>query len=427
VRLAAARRESDRVFATLEPGALYDRAIPERHRPIFYLGHLEAFDWNLLRETLAVGAPFEAELDRLFAFGIDPVAGQLPGDKPSDWPGEERVRRYGAEVRARLDQALDAAARPHGDPEDALFDRLHVAVEHRLMHVETLAYLLHALPHDRKRGAADAARRGGPWPGPQEVAVPAGRATLGQRRESGEFGWDNEYAAQSVEVASFRMDRYKVTNGQFLEFVRAGGYGERSFWSHADWEWVRRSGTSHPWFWSEGPRGQWLYRGMFGAVPLPGSWPVWVSHAEAAAYARWAGKALPTEAEWQRAAYGTPDGPERRYPWGDAEPGDPHGNFGLRRFDPAPVGSFPKGESAFGIRGLVGNGWEWTSSPFRPLPGFEPMPFYPGYSAPFFDDRHFVLKGASPRTDAAFLRRSFRNWFQPHYPYVYAGFRCVAR
>src|SRR4029077_1678114 len=164
---------------------------------------------------------------------------------------------------------------------------------------------------------------------------------------------------------------------------------------------------------------------MFQDVPLPLDWPVYVSHAEASAYARWAGKSLPTEAQWHRAAYGTRSGSERWYPWGDEAPEPRHGNFDFARWEPAAVGAHPAGASGFGVTDLLGNGWEWTSTFFGPFPGFRPFPFYPGYSADFFDGRHYVMKGGSPRTAAIMLRRTFRNWFQPRYPYVYAKFRCV--
>ena len=166
---------------------------------------------------------------------------------------------------------------------------------------------------------------------------------------------------------------------------------------------------------------------MFEEIPLPLDWPVYVSHDEASAYARWAGKELPSEAEWHRAACGTRAGVERSYPWGADAPASRHGNFDLHRWDPVAVGSYPEGTSDFGVADLVGNGWEWTRTPFAPFPGFEAFSFYPGYSANFFDGQHFVMKGGSPRTAACMLRRSFRNWFQPHYPYVYATFRCVER
>src|SRR6185436_2454173 len=145
----------------------------------------------------------------------------------------------------------------------------------------------------------------------------------------------------------------------------------------------------------------------------------------AATYARWRGRHLPTEAQWHRAAYGTPEGAERSYPWGEEPPAPALGNFDGAAWDPQPVGAHPRGRSAFGVEDLLGNGWEWTSTVFHPFPGFRPFPFYPGYSADFFDGKHFVLKGASPRTAAALVRRSFRNWFQPYYPNIYAAFRCV--
>src|SRR5262249_14429386 len=156
----------------------------------------------------------------------------------------------------------------------------------------------------------------------------------------------------------------------------------------------------------------WQYVGMFEDFLLPKDWPVYVSHAEASAFARWSGKSLPAEAEWQRAAYAD-----------SGKSFSPHGYFDFSRWDPAPVHASPAARSVFGIEGLVGNGWEWTSSVFEPFPGFQAFEFYPGYSANFFDGQHYVIKGASMRTAACMLRPSFRNWFQPHYQYVYAGFR----
>jgi ergothioneine biosynthesis protein EgtB len=258
------------------------------------------------------------------------------------------------------------------------------------------------------------------------VRVPEGRATLGLRRsDSNVFGWDNEFEQHSVDVPAFSMDRYKVTNGEFLEFMKASGYEKPSYWSKKDWEWRASAGVRHPGFWVKGEDG-WHLRTMFSEIPLPLEWPVYVSHAEASAYARWAGRSLPSEAQWQRAAYGTQTGKERQYPWGDEPPSAGHGNFDFARWDPVSVAAHPEGTSAFGVSDLIGNGWEWTSTPFGPFPGFEPFPFYRGYSADFFDHKHFVMKGGSPRTAACMLRRSFRNWFQSHYPYVYAGFRCVS-
>ena len=152
-------------------------------------------------------------------------------------------------------------------------------------------------------------------------------------------------------------------------------------------------------------------------------WPVYVTWAEAAAFARWRGRRLLTEAEFHRAAYGTLDGQERRYPWGDTMPLRAPSNFDFLRWDPEPVGRRPDAVSAFGVHDLVGNGWEWTADTFAPFPGFTPMASYPEYSAEFFDGEHRVLKGASPVTDRHLVRPGFRNWFRPRYPFVYATFR----
>jgi ergothioneine biosynthesis protein EgtB len=238
------------------------------------------------------------------------------------------------------------------------------------------------------------------------------------------FGWDNEFEEHRVDVPAFAIDANSVTNQDFLRFILDGGYGNRALWTEAGWEWISSQAAKHPAFWI--PRGEsWSCRTMFNEIPLPLDWPVYVSHDEASAYARWAGKELPSEAEWHRAACGTRAGGERQYPWGAEAPAPRHGNFDFHRWDPVPVGSYPDGSSDFGVADLVGNGWEWTRTPFEPFPGFQPFSFYPGYSANFFDGKHFVMKGGSPRTAACMLRRSFRNWFQPHYPYVYAKFRCV--
>ena len=166
---------------------------------------------------------------------------------------------------------------------------------------------------------------------------------------------------------------------------------------------------------------------LFGEVPFDDAaeWPASVSHCEAQAFARWSGARLPSEPEFHRAAYATPDGGLRPHPWGDAVPAPEHANLGFRRWSPTPVGSHPMGASAFGVHELVGNGWEWTRTPFRPFPGFRPLEPYRGYSADFFDERHFVLLGGSWATDLRLVRRSFRNWFQPHYPYVFTKFRLV--
>lgn len=426
-RISDARRRSDALFDIVKPDAIYERPIPERHRIIFYVGHLEAFDWNLLHENVFGLKSFHPDFDRLFAFGIDPVGGGLPTDRPSDWPDLGTVHDYVRQIRAALDEKLSRAALDSDEPTRdgfPLSTLLNVAIEHRLMHVETLVYMLHQLPPAAKIHQADPLNLVTPPVDHRMVSIPAGSATLGLSRNSDIFGWDNEFETHSVEVPAFEIDQYMVTNGQFLDFINAGGYEARSFWSDEDWNWKTAHKISHPVFWNDSPDG-WLCRTMFDEVSLPEAWPVYVSRAEASAYARWAGKSLPTEPQWHRAAYGSSDGTERTYPWGHHAPDPSLGNFDLTHWNPTAVNAHPRGQSAFGVEGLLGNGWEWASTPFSPFPGFQAFPFYRGYSANFFDNKHFVMKGGSPRTAACMLRPTFRNWFQAHYQYVYAGFRCV--
>jgi ergothioneine biosynthesis protein EgtB len=289
-----------------------------------------------------------------------------------------------------------------------------MVVEHELMHHETLLYMFQELDHGLKRRPADwpelPAAAGGPGR-PRPVEVPAGEAVLGAPRGTIPFGWDNEFPELRVPVPAFAADERPVTNAEMLEFLRDGGYDEPRLWRAGDWDWRTRLNLRQPHGWRR-DGDAFRVRSLLEDVSFESAadWPATVSWAEAAACARWRGGRLLTEAEWQRAALG-------------ARPGEANVHF--RHGSPLPVGSHPAGASAWGVLELVGNGWEWTGTPFAPFPGFEPMPRYPGYSADFFDADHFVLLGGSWATDAALLRPSFRNWFQPRYPYVFSKFRCA--
>ena len=289
-RLSEARARTDELFDRVKPEALYERPIPERHRIIFYLGHLEAFDWNLLRERVVDVNSFHSEFDHLFAFGIDPVNGGLPSDQPRDWPSVEKVRNYVDRVRQALDQGLRDCL--SSEPNDKATSQessprllLNVAIEHRLMHAETLTYMLHQLPLDRKIRPARMPELVVASARSTMVEIPAGSAVLGlSRLDANSFGWDNEYEMHTVAVPPFAIDRYMVTNGQYAEFVAAGGYENRNLWADGDWKWKTESNITGPIGWKRvGDR--WYYQTMFNEVPLPLDWPVYVSHAEATAYA----------------------------------------------------------------------------------------------------------------------------------------------
>jgi gamma-glutamyl hercynylcysteine S-oxide synthase len=427
------RERSRALFDLLADDAYYARPISLRHPLVFYDGHLPGFSFNTLVKK-ALGKPsIDARLETLFARGIDPHENTSSTDSQasgssvrSQWPSRDEVRAFADEADR---QVIDAIANVDIEqPGHPLLDRAEAVfsiLEHEAMHQETLLYMWHRLPFDQKRRPARyAPRTSGHTPSREWISIPRGRATLGVNRDAIPFGWDNEFPEHRVNVEPFAIERHDVTNADFMEFVDAGGYRSAEWWRDEDWAWIVSERLEHPLFWERDSKGGWNWRAMFEAVPLPAAWPVYVSHAEASAYARWRGARLATEAEYQRAAFGSDDG-ERQHPWGSAEPTAEHGVFDMSSWDPEPVGTHPRGVSAWGVEDLVGNGWEWTSSVFAPFPGFRPMASYPEYSADFFDGEHFVMKGASPATARELLRPTFRNWFRARYPYVYATFRCV--
>jgi ergothioneine biosynthesis protein EgtB len=433
------RRNRDRsraLFDLLSEDAYYSQPIALRHPIVFYEGHLPAFSFNTFVKKALGHASIDESLERLFARGIDPHEsnGESSAESPErpatsrqreQWPARDVVRTFADEadrqvVDALLNADLDRPGHPLLDRAEAVFSIL----EHEAMHQETLLYMWHRLPLAQKHKPADYKVRTDASQAPQEwIEIPGGCTTLGVDRHLVPFGWDNEFPALSTFVPAFEIERHDVTNGRFLEFVEEDGYRDKRWWTEEDWHWVQHEGIAHPPFWQRTDSG-WHWRGIFEQLPLPLAWPVYVSLAEASAFARWSGARLPTEAEFQRAAYGSMDG-ERRYPWGSGEPSDLVGVFDFTSWDPHPAGCHRAGASAWGVEDLVGNGWEWTRTPFAPFPGFRAMASYPEYSADFFDGDHFVLKGASPATARELLRPTFRNWFRSRYPYVYATFRCV--
>lgn len=433
--LEDAWRRSDALFDWLAPGTLLARPIPLRHPFVFYLGHLPAFASNQIMVGVLGRHSPQPELDQLFERGIDPLDDdEAAASSISGWPAVAEIEAYRDRVREAIRGSLAAVtARADQDPLAHGGRIYHLVLEHELMHHETLCYMLQALPIERKRRPAGAALpvTGAPCaPQSEPFLVEQGSVTLGADFEAAPFGWDNEFGTQTVSVAAFRLDRHPTTQADWKQFVAAGGYDDRGrfWWSDAGWAWRQQHEITAPRDWHRvTPDAPWRVRSMFDDHPLDDvlAWPVHVSHAEASAYARWRGARLPTEAELQRAAYTTPTrGAPRRFPWGDSPPTALHGAFGFEELAPRPVGTTPESASAWGIEELVGNGWEWTSTPFRPLPGFHAWArTYPGYSADFFDDHHFVVFGAAWPTDVRLTRPSFRNWYQGCYPWPFATLR----
>jgi iron(II)-dependent oxidoreductase len=420
-RFRRTRRRTRALFDLLDSAAYFHRPIALRNPIVFYEGHLPAFAVNTLIKK-ALGRPgIDEHLETIFARGIDPdqEAAAIARGNPA-WPGRDAVLSYADEADARIEDAISNAEVARDDhPLLRHAQAVWAIIEHEEMHQETLAYMWHRVPYEWKKKPAHyvtAPPRLGGGPRPSRARVPAGAVTMGTADE-GRFAWDNERPSRSVEVPAFQIDTLNVTNADFMQFVDAGGYRDSRYWRPDDWAWVQEEHLTHPAFW-EARDGAWYWLAMFERVPLTGDssrggrgpamdWPVYVTWAEANAYARWRGERLMTEAEFIRAAAGSAPI-----------------NVDFARFDPVPVG-LAGGASEFGIYDLVGNGWEWTADVFAPFEGFTPLPSYPEYSADFFDGEHFVMKGASPVTARGLIRPGFRNWFRPRYPYVYAAFRCL--
>lgn len=404
------RARSRALFDLLDPGAYYSRPIALRNPIVFYEGHLPAFSIIAFINRGLGRDGVDPRLEALFARGIDPESEASAAPRSgadTRWPSREEVLAFGRRADALVTEAIRNAPFDESRPAMRRAEGLYTALEHEAMHQETLLYMWHRMPYGQKtRPAYLPYETRGEVPGRTAARIPAGEATLGASRQNLPFGWDNEFDERTVRVEAFEVDVHSVTNGEYLPFVEAGHVAPPAFW-------VREGG-------------QWFWRGMFETLPLPLSWPVYVSQEDASAYARSLGRRLMTEEEFHRAAFGTPSGDERPYPWGAQRPDRARGHFDFASWDPVPAGSRPAGASAWGVHDLVGNGWEWTSTVFAPFPGFEPMASYPEYSAEFFDGQHYVMKGASPATARELIRPSFRNWFRPNYPYVYAKFRTAA-
>jgi gamma-glutamyl hercynylcysteine S-oxide synthase len=330
------------------------------------------------------------------------------------------TRAYIAEVRDKVLDILDHI-RLEGRPLVDNAFAFGMIAQHEQQHDETML-----ATHQLRIGApvltAPEPPAGGPLPS-AEVLVRGGEFTMGTSTEP--WALDNERPAHRVQVAPYVIDTAAVTNSAYRAFVEAGGYEQERWWSPAGWAHVRKVGLVAPRFWEREDDG-WV-RTRFGhREPLPPDEPVMhVCFYEAEAYAAWAGKRLPTEAEWEFAARHDPaTGRSRRYPWGDEDPGPEHANLGQRHLRPAPAGAYRAGASPLGVHQLIGDVWEWTSSDFLPYPGFTAFP-YDEYSLVFFGPDYKVLRGGSFGTDGVVARGTFRNWDYPIRRQIFAGFRCA--
>jgi iron(II)-dependent oxidoreductase len=430
---------------TLSTAALVHMVQDARERTLALVTDLEEAQFEV--PLLALVNPFRWELGHVTFFyeafllqllgqtkpllvGAEDLYDSFKIDHDDRWslplPSRQQTLEY-------MQRVLDAVVeRLQGHEPSAQETYLYfLTVLHEDMHGEALTYMRQTLSYPAPQlGSTPAALRSGPLPG--EVDIPGGTFSLGATPDQ-PFVFDNEKWAHPVEVAPFRMARAPVTNAEFAAFVEEGGYQRREWWSYQGWVWRTKAQAQHPLYWQRDGQG-WLRQHFETLVPLEPHAPVaHVTWYEAEAYCQWAGRRLPTEAEWEMAASAepTPDGKgitgrKRRYPWGDEPPTPEHANLDTRFLGCADVAAFPAGDSAFGCRQMAGNIWEWTESAFYPFPGYLVDYPYREYSAPWFGYRK-VLKGGAWATRSRLAYNTYRNFFPPARNDVYAGFRTCAR
>lgn len=330
------------------------------------------------------------------------------------------ARSYAAEVRGRALDVLGAAPLGGRQLLRSAF-AFGMIAQHEQQHDETMLITHQLRSGPAALSAPEPPRASDATTLPAEVLVPGGPFTMGTSTEP--WALDNERPAHRREVPAFFLDTAPVTCGAYRAFIEDGGYTEQRWWAPEGWAMVREHELTAPQFWHR-EAGQWLRRRFGVTEPVPADEPVLhVSWYEADAYARWAGRRLPTEAEWEKAARHDPAaGRSRRFPWGDEEPTPERANLGQRHLRPAPAGAYPAGRSPSGAGQLIGDVWEWTSSDFLPYPGFAPFP-YREYSEVFFGPGHKVLRGGSFAVDAVACRGTFRNWDLPVRRQIFSGFR----
>jgi iron(II)-dependent oxidoreductase len=416
-----ARERTLRLASSLAGDQLLGPQLAIVNPPLWELGHVAWFQEKWVLRRGGALPPARPGVDALY----DSIA--IPHD--ARWalplPSLAETTGYLREIGERV-----AALLARGDA-DPYFVQL--TVFHEDMHWEAMAFsrqtLGWAAPPPGPGAAAEPPWSAGAGALDGDVEVPGGTFLLGAREGDG-FVFDNEKWAHPVTLAPFRIARAPVTQARFAEFVEDDGYRRRTLWSEAGWRWREAAGALRPVHWDGAP-GAWRRRDFDGWVPLEPHRPmVHVGWFEAEAWCRWAGRRLPTEAEWEAAAAGerAADGQlsqrKRRFPWGEAAPTAGRAHLDARALHALDVGALPEGESAFGCRQLLGNVWEWTASDFLPYPGFVPDP-YREYSEPWFGT-HKVLRGGSFATPARLLRNTWRNFYTPDRRDPWAGFRTCA-
>ncbi len=414
--LEEARRRTVRLLRPLDDEQLTTQHDPLMSPPVWDYAHVGAFEELWLVRALSGAPVLDDDLLRVY----DAIETPRMVRRHRRLLDRAETESYLARVRRRALALLEEVDLGSDDPllrGGFVYD---LVVQHEQQHDETILQTIQLTPG---RYLEELPPLPAAQPRPHDmVEVAGGTYPIGTDLHE---PYDNEHPRHLVELSPYAIDRFLVTNGEYLAFMEDGGYRRRELWSAEGWEWNQTFGTGAPEYWFR--RGSTWLTTCFGCeVPVDPRLPVMhVCFFEAEAYARWAGKRLPTEFEWEVAAGWDPDrGRQRRYPWGEDPPTPARANLDQRLFRPAPVGAFPKGASALGCEQMLGDVWEWTSSDFRPYPGFVAYP-YREYSEPFFGDQFKVLRGGSWATRPGVARVSFRNWDSRLRRQIFAGFRCA--
>jgi len=428
--LTASRARSAALTETLDDTDLRRQHSPLMSPLVWDMAHIGNFEELWLARAAGGLAPLRPELDDLY----DAFAHPRETRPALPILGPAQARAYLRDVRDRALAALELAELDPGVPLTGAGFVQAMVFQHEHQHDETMlathqlragAPVLADGPGLPVLAALDAVSEPAPLRG-DDVLVAAGPFTMGT--SDNPWAYDNERPAHAVYVGAFRIDRFPVSNADYALFVAAGGYGQRRYWSQEGWAQQAEAMLRAPMSWEPDGAGWWTRRRFGRLEALPPREPVQhVSFHEARAYASWRGRRLPTEAEWEKAAGWDPlAGCSRRFPWGEAEPGPGLANLAYDpaapALRPAELGAYPAGASAYGVQQLLGDVWEWCSSPFRSYPGFVSWP-YREYSQVFFGPEYRVLRGGSWATHPTAVRTTFRNWDYPIRRQIFAGFR----
>ncbi len=399
----------------------YLRADPLRHPLIFYFGHTAVFYVNKLIMAKIIDKRINPEFESIFAVGVDEMSWDDLSEAHYDWPKVETVQEYRNKVRELVDSLIRTM--PLTMPIDWAnpWWAIIMGIEHSRIHLETSSVLIRQLPleHVRVHPLWQICDEMGEPPTNELIAVPSGAITLGKRLNASLYGWDNEYGSHTAAIEPFKASKYLVSNGEYLEFIEAGGYRQDKYWTKEGWGWKEYEKAEMPRFWRKEERGYKL-RCVAEEVDMPWNWPVEVNQLEAKAFCNWKSQAtgkklrLPSEDEWY---YLRDRQMDTDQPYWDKAPG----NINLEYYaSSCPVDKFLFGE----FYDIAGNVWQWTETPITGFSGFGVHPIYDDFSVPTFDTRHNLIKGGSWISTGNEAIRDSRYAFRRHF-YQHAGLRYV--